>query len=219
VVSECGHTDFGEDALREAFGRFKGEIEQRPPAYSALKHEGVPLYKLARKGKAIQKPPRGVSISRLDILDIRLPEIRFEVVCSGGTYIRTLASDIGGALGCGAHLTSLRRLESSGFHIREAVSLSELEDKVFRKERIGIIGMADALRGMPLHLAEENLGKKIAHGVPLTDRDLAWERDRPEAFLKVTDAENRLLAVLTRDEETGGYRYCCVFHEQSVSRA
>lgn len=219
VTSKSEDTDFDERTIREIFERFQGEIRQHPPVYSALKHEGTPLYKLARQGKAVQKPPRQVFISHLRIIDIKLSEIRFETVCSGGTYIRTLAADIGAALGCGAHLKSLRRLESSGFSIMEAIHQTELEE---RKQNLEIISMAHALRGMPRYVADELLGRKIKHGTPLTGKDISLKTDSEvsealpeEVFVKVTDAENNLLAVLTPAGESGKYKYCCVFHGQS----
>ncbi len=115
VISRCEDINFDEKKIKSVFEKFKGAIEQVPPVYSALKHEGVPLYKLARQGKPVQKPPRPVFISCLNIIEINLPEISFEVSCSGGTYIRTLCADIGAELGCGGHLKELRRTESSGF--------------------------------------------------------------------------------------------------------
>ena len=85
--------------LHAVFDRFKGRQKQSPPAYSALKHKGVPLYKLARRGAAVQKPPREIMVSELSIQETALPNVRFTVTCSAGTYVRTLAADIGRALG------------------------------------------------------------------------------------------------------------------------
>ena len=107
VTATCEHTDFSVDRIESAFRRFVGAIDQVPPVYSALKHHGVPLYKLARKGTPVQKPARQVTISSLDILNIDLPKIDFQVACSAGTYIRTLCADIGTELGCGGHLQRL----------------------------------------------------------------------------------------------------------------
>ena len=97
------------EEVRCVFERFAKIKEQVPPAFSALKHHGVPLYKLARRGTFVQKPSRRISIYRLEVLDMVLPFVRFEVSCSQGTYIRTLCADMGEALGCGAHLADLRR--------------------------------------------------------------------------------------------------------------
>lgn len=107
--------------------RFRGEIEQIPPMHSALKHQGRPLYEYARAGIEIDRPPRRVTIHRLDVAEWSPPRVVIDVQCSAGTYIRTLAQDIGAALGCGAHLTALTRLASGGFSLADACTLDELE--------------------------------------------------------------------------------------------
>jgi tRNA pseudouridine55 synthase len=198
--------------VEEAFRRFEGEIEQTPPAYSALKHEGTPLYKFARRGTPIQKAPRRVFIERLEILEVRLPEIGFEVTCSGGTYVRTLCADIGRILGCGGHLKTLRRLESSGFGIAEAVPLQQLE-AMAGAERLRTlpIPMAEALRQLPAVAAEAELMEKIRHGRKIAADDLP-ETDRGPGPLKVLDGTGRLLAVIERRRPGGGYNYCVNLH-------
>jgi tRNA pseudouridine55 synthase len=94
---------------------------------SAIKKEGVPLYKLARQGKTVEREPRFVHVFGYEIKDVRLPEIDFRVVCSKGFYVRTYASDIGAELGCGAHLKSLRRTKSGRFTLDQAVTVEELK--------------------------------------------------------------------------------------------
>lgn len=98
-----------EAALREVMAGFLGNIEQLPPMYSAVKHQGQRLYKLAREGKEVERTPRAIRIYALDLLDFQLPEIELDVHCSKGTYVRTLAEDIGNRLGCGGHVCALRR--------------------------------------------------------------------------------------------------------------
>ena len=127
VIRTSADIDFSENRLQAVFQKFRGESWQRPPVHSALKHKGVKLYKLARQGKPVQKPERKIQISAIEIVNIQLPDVRFEVECSAGTYIRALCSDIGTVLGCGAHLKELRRLESSGFTLTEALTLDEVE--------------------------------------------------------------------------------------------
>ncbi len=109
VVAEHPTDAVTEAALREVLGRFVGEIEQVPPMYSAVKHQGQRLYKLAREGKEVERTPRRISIHALDLLSFALPEVELDVHCSKGTYVRTLAEDIGNALGCGGHVSALRR--------------------------------------------------------------------------------------------------------------
>jgi tRNA pseudouridine55 synthase len=120
VTSSCA--DVG-----AALPAFVGEIEQTPPMHSALKHQGRPLYEYARAGVEIARPPRRVTIRALELLDCALPSAVLDVRCSAGTYVRTLAEDIGSTLGCGAHLTALTRTASGGFSLEHAHTLSELE--------------------------------------------------------------------------------------------
>jgi tRNA pseudouridine55 synthase len=214
VTSQCEAVEFSEGKIRSVLKQFTGTIEQQPPAFSALKHKGVPLYKLARSGQPVRKAARRIQITALDVCAIALPEIRFVVSCSAGTYIRTLCADIGAALECGGHLKALRRIESSGFSIREAISLPELEAGAASGNiQDCIIGMADALRNIPAFVADHALIDKIRFGKPLTDVDLDTDRiDFSGDFIKVVDPENRLLAILSFNKKERAYKYNCVFH-------
>ena len=115
-------------ALGAALGHFLGPIAQLPPMYSAVKHQGQRLYKLARRGIEVERTPRGVEIFAIDLRDLALPEFEMDVHCSKGTYVRTLAEDIGAALGCGAHVIGLRRTGVGPFVEGETrfVTLAEL---------------------------------------------------------------------------------------------
>lgn len=115
------------DALEAVLSRFRGEISQIPPMYSALKRDGQPLYKLARAGEVVEREPRSVTIGRLDLLSFEPPFARLSVACSKGTYIRTLVEDIGQALGAGAHVAELRRTQAGPFSLDQAISLESLE--------------------------------------------------------------------------------------------
>jgi tRNA pseudouridine55 synthase len=106
--------------------RFKGEIEQVPPMHSALKRGGVPLYALARQGKSVTREARRVRITQLESIELKMPYIKLRVRCSKGTYVRTLAEDIGEALGTCAHLAALRRTASGRWRVEDAVSLDSL---------------------------------------------------------------------------------------------
>jgi tRNA pseudouridine55 synthase len=116
-----------EEMIHGNTARFTGEIEQIPPAHSAIKKDGIPVYKLARKGLEVKLDPRKVTISEFIITDIKLPEVYFKVVCSTGTYIRSLANDFGEALGCGAYLSSLRRTRIGEFRVEDAQTISDFE--------------------------------------------------------------------------------------------
>jgi tRNA pseudouridine55 synthase len=138
IATETGDTEglinqkqvvpkLSDEQIRNVFEDFKGEIEQIPPMFSALKHQGQPLYKLARQGKTIERSARKVVIHRLELHSFCENLLSFEVACSKGTYIRTLAEDLASALGTCAHLSSLRRLNVDPFNATAMVSLPELE--------------------------------------------------------------------------------------------
>jgi tRNA pseudouridine55 synthase len=116
-----------ETKIRETFDKFRGDFYQMPPMVSAKKHGGVPLYKLARQGKVVDREPRFVHVYRYTINGIVLPDIDFTVLCSKGFYVRTYAHEIGEALGCGAHLKSLRRIKSGRFDLANAVSVDQIK--------------------------------------------------------------------------------------------
>lgn len=130
--------------VEAALERFRGEIEQTPPMYSALKHQGRPLYDYARKGVEIERAPRRVTIHELILLGFEGDTLKLDVACSKGTYIRVLAEDIGKVLGCGAHMTGLRRTRVGGFSLERAVTLDTLES-LGEPERDGLLLPADVL--------------------------------------------------------------------------
>ena len=218
VVGVGNPAKLSEKTIESVFKQFVGSIEQLPPVYSALKHKGEPLYKLARRGQPLQKPPRRVQISNIHIREINLPFIWFEVTCSAGTYIRTLCADIGEALGCGGHLQALQRTESSGFTLKQAVTLKQLEQFTCAGDFAGLmINMADALHDMPEYVAERHLIEKIRYGMVLTQKDLVSGHlaDRitdSQSYIKIIDARNNLIAVLAYTQGKNRLNYCCVFN-------
>jgi len=121
--------ELSRERVEEAFAKFDGDFYQMPPMVSAIKMGGVPLYKMARQGKTIEREPRFVHIFAHEIKNIALPEIEFRVVCSKGFYVRTYAFDIGNDLGCGAHLKALRRTKSGKFNLDHAVTIEDLKNK------------------------------------------------------------------------------------------
>lgn len=218
VVARHPVPDLPAAALEALFGRFEGEILQAPPAYSALKHDGVPLYRLARAGRPVQKPPRPVRIHRLRIRSVRLPEIRFEVACSGGTYVRTLCADIGREMGCGGHLQWLRRTFAGGFDIAESVPLEALEAS--DAPETFLVRPADALRGMSEIRVEAAAEDRIRHGQPLSRRreearGYSWPvppgGGGEGRYLKAVAGRGRLLAVVRETPGDETFSYCCVF--------
>lgn len=222
VVSEKPVSPAVAEQIGSVFERFIGEIDQRPPIFSALKHRGEPLYKLARRGEAVLKPERKVRISRLRVLEVFLPRIRFEVSCSGGTYVRALCADIGDALGCGAHLESLRRTETGGFTERDAAPLADLEtasesatmtagreegDSSLLKERL--IPMAEALGFLPRIEVGQTLAEKIRHGRSIAASEFG--QALPEGTMKIVDPGGDLVAVVSAGQGSRGVDYLCVF--------
>jgi tRNA pseudouridine55 synthase len=127
VIQQRPVPDLDENQIRAAFEKFRGDFYQLPPMVSAKKHGGVPLYKLAREGKVVEREPRFVHVYRYTIDRIALPEIDFTVLCSKGFYVRTYAHDIGEELGCGAHLKSLRRTKSGRFDVSNAITVDDLK--------------------------------------------------------------------------------------------
>jgi len=132
-----------------AFEKYHGDFYQLPPMVSAIKQGGVPLYKLARQGKTVEREPRFVHVFTHEILGIQLPEISFRVVCSKGFYVRTYAFDIGNELGCGAHLSSLRRTKSGRFSVEGAVTVEQLktEDWSWIAKKVLDLPTVSRLRG------------------------------------------------------------------------
>jgi tRNA pseudouridine55 synthase len=141
--------DYSEQQIRDAFEQFKGDFEQVPPMVSAIKQDGVPLYKLARQGKTVERKPRAVSVYEYEITRIELPEIDFRVICSKGFYVRTYAHEIGQTLGCGGHLSALRRTRSGKFLAAGGVSFDELKmsGREPIKERVISLAAVSKLRG------------------------------------------------------------------------
>jgi tRNA pseudouridine55 synthase len=119
--------ELSEEQIRLAFDAFTGDFEQIPPMVSAIKKDGVPLYKLARKGQVIEREPRPVTVTGYQVTRVALPEIDFVVNCSKGFYVRTYAHDIGEKLGCGGHLSALRRTRSGKFTLDRAVTVADLK--------------------------------------------------------------------------------------------
>jgi tRNA pseudouridine55 synthase len=156
-----------EEQLRRTLPLFTGEIEQIPPMYSALKHQGKRLYELAREGKQVERKPRKIKIYRLEFLSYENETLSIEVSCSKGTYIRTLAEDIGTALGCGAHLIVLRRLTVDSFDEPQSVSMETLQTLAQQDgDQLGslLLPLASALRRFPELQLDASASLDITHG-------------------------------------------------------
>jgi tRNA pseudouridine55 synthase len=209
--------DWPEDAIKSAIKRFEGQIQQQPPVFSALKHKGTPLYRLARKGTPVQKPARRVYISKIKILEVNLPLVHFEVSCSAGTYIRSLCADIGQQLGCGGHLLALKRTQSSGFKIQQAITPTRLEKRILAGDsKRYLISMSDALGEMPTCIADQKLIEKVRHGKHLKMSEIriagpSENLKKQDTHIKIVDGNNILHAVLNYEKNRDRLSYACVF--------
>jgi tRNA pseudouridine55 synthase len=188
IIETADYSAVTEDKVREVLQRFTGDIEQVPPMYSALKHGGKPLYKLARKGVEIDRSPRKVRISELELTRFAPPYVDIRVVCSKGTYIRTLADDIGSALGTMAHIAALRRLRVGHFNVDDAVSLEELHPG-----HGAVHSIDSALR----HLREVVLSpeeySRASNGAPIDIKNHVTPRK--DEFLRLKDPAGDVFAV------------------------
>lgn len=174
VTTETGDTegtilqrrevDVSRAQIEKILARFRGEIAQVPPMYSALKRDGKPLYEYARAGVTVEREARQVRIHLLELLDYQAPFLSLRVRCSKGTYIRVLGEDIGAALGCGAHLRALRRTEVGMLTLEHAVTLEQLA-ATQESEREGLLAPVDALLSSfpPVRLPDV-LAKRFLHG-------------------------------------------------------
>jgi len=188
-----------ESELRAAIAQFTGEIDQIPPMYSAIKVRGVPLYKTARAGQKLSVPPRRVTIRFLEMLSFEDRDATIQVVCSKGTYIRSLCADIGRQLGCGAHLLQLQRLRSGPFQIDAAITIDELEGlaaKGVAEERL--YSMDCVLSGIPIVRVNAQTAVKCCQGVPVSWVGIL---DHPPKdynrgdTVRIHDPEGRLVAI------------------------
>jgi tRNA pseudouridine55 synthase len=191
--------------LLDAFNRFRGNIIQIPPMYSAIKKDGVPLYKLARKGEDIEREGRSVSVEKIELLEFAPPYVEIKASCSKGTYIRTLVDDIGERLGTLAHVVELRRMSSGIFDINDAVVIDDNSD--LTKLQARAFSIEDVIqRIMPVIKVPSSLAVRVANGLQLSYSDLVtsaggskdWTTSANVALFSepVIVAEQRLLAIL-----------------------
>ena len=128
VLQQNDYTQVGEDQIKKAFSKFEGEIEQVPPMVSAVKVKGKKLYELARRGIQVDRPARKITITRLEIEKIDIPNVQFYVECSKGTYVRQLAEDVGKLLGCGACISQIERVRVGAYSIDQAVTIDKINE-------------------------------------------------------------------------------------------
>jgi len=195
VTGQAGAEGITRAQVERELSGFVGSLEQTPPMYSAIKHKGTPLYRLARRGQVVARKARKVEIRTLRLTEWAPPQLEIEVHCSKGTYIRSLAHDLGQRLGCGAHLAGLTRMASGRFSIEQAITLEELEQAFAKGEGASLLQPLDvALQAFPSVIVDQATESKIGFGqrVRLSEA--------PEALMcRAYSADGRLLALLRYD--------------------
>ncbi|MFO7698797.1 MAG: tRNA pseudouridine(55) synthase TruB [Anaerolineae bacterium] len=188
------------DLLEPLLERFRGAIEQIPPMYSALKRNGTPLYRLARRGETVDRAPRLVTIESLLVRRWSPPDLEVDVVCSKGTYIRSLAHDLGQAAGMGAHLAALRRTAVGHFALDQASTVDELAlDAAWRRR---MLSTAEALKHLPALALDREAVAELRYGraIPVA------EAHDPETALCALGPTGELVAMLRPDARPGWWR-------------
>jgi tRNA pseudouridine55 synthase len=174
IVARC-EPAVSREQVEAVLDRFRGDIDQIPPMYSALKRDGKPLYEYAREGITLEREARKVRIHALELLDLTLPYLTLRVTCTKGTYIRVLGQDIGAALACGAHLRALRRIGVGSLTLAGAVTLEQLA-AVAEADRTQLLAPVDALLASfpPIQLGED-FARRFLHGqrLPLSKESMA----------------------------------------------
>jgi tRNA pseudouridine55 synthase len=214
-----------EETIKGVMRGFVGRIEQVPPMFSAVKHRGRPLYKLARRGIVVKREPRVVKIMDIGVTRIGFPFVSFKVACSKGTYIRTLAHDVGRELKCGAHLSQLHRTRSGPFTLEDAVPFREVKSLAEGGKIEGrIIPLSQVLEGLPKFCVERELQRKIQRGGQILVRDIRkspFPRIERGVAVRVISSDGDLIAIVRAemgygdpvDNEAVAFRLLRVFHE------
>ncbi len=207
IIEEVSVGDLEREKVEWAISGFVGEIWQRPPRFSALKQGGKRLYDLARRGVKVEPTPRRIRIRRISLKKFTLPFLELEVVCSSGTYIRSLAYDIGDRLGCGAHLVKLVRTRIGGFRVEGSVPPEEVRELAGR-ERWGdfVIPMQRALSGFKEVRIFSSSKPRVVAGLPLRGKDISSSTQgiRKGDRIKVLDQGGNLLALLSAEADMNG---------------
>jgi len=194
VTEERPFSHITSSDIEKALETFRGPIEQIPPIYSALKVDGQPMYKLARAGKDVERKPRPVTIYALDLVDWTPPNLQLRVICSTGTYIRSLAHDIGDFLGCGGHITVLRRTAVGDFNISDAVSLETLQAEEWESF---CLPSDEAVTILPRLNASQEETKALLLG-----QRIPYSPEQPqESPVRVYDPLSQFFGILLREDD------------------
>ncbi len=187
------------EQIEETLADFRGLIEQIPPMFSALKRNGQPLYKLARQGITVDRPPRRVQIYSLKLIDFSPPYFTLEIECSSGTYVRSLLADIGKKLGCGAVLWELLRTRCGSFQLKDSLSLEEAKELAAQKQLpSALTSLNQTLTHLPRAVVNEAAVRLIQNGVSLSEKSLLEFPLKPVeegTLLRLLSPEHELLAL------------------------
>ena len=199
VIAECSDLP-DEGAVRRAVNSFIGDIEQIPPMYSAIKIGGKKLYELARKGQSVERAPRKITVSSIEIIGREGGDYLLKIACSKGTYVRTLCNDIGASLGCGACMSSLRRISAGAFSVESAHSIDEVENAANEGQLVDITLPVDTLfSALPELKVPESTANRLKTGniikISAADGDYRVYSDSAE-FLLVGKVENGKLKTI-----------------------
>lgn len=204
VTGRADASGLNRKQVAAALDGFRGAITQTPPMYSAVKHKGQPLYKLARAGVTVARKKRKAVIHRLELVSWRRPVATVEVECSKGTYVRALAHDLGETLGCGAYLKNLVRTRCGIFAIEEAVTLQELEEAVRRGDWQRFLHPIDiVLQDIPKLVVDEAGEQALKMGQALPPGEADEGDDSGQRLRRAYARDGRFLAVLRRRPDSG----------------
>jgi tRNA pseudouridine55 synthase len=202
-------TDIDEKRIKDILRKYEGTISQTPPMFSAAHYKGKRLYHLARKGIEVKRNPKKVKIYQLKLINFNQkvnPIVKFEVICSKGTYIRTLCSDIGDELGCGAHLSNLVRKKVGNFSIEDSINLEELKKEKALGERY-LISIDSALEELNKITVKSEATKTVLNGGVISSEQILeipeGLKTGKDKFVKMFDAKGNLLSIGTSIKEDG----------------
>jgi tRNA pseudouridine55 synthase len=197
VTSSSSVDHISEEQFEQALSKFVGEIQQVPPPYSAIKVQGRKAYEMAREGEQVELQPRTIQVYSLELLEWNPPEAVIDVFCSSGTYVRSLANDMGVELGCGAHLVGLRRTKSGRFTLRDAVPLRRLQEAFHVGDWYKfLIPAAEALGDWPMVELDADEVELIRHG----HRIIANSEEK--GWVRGVSQQGDLVALMELDEES-----------------
>ncbi len=208
VTGEADSGDVTREQAEKQLDAFRGSLEQTPPMFSAVKHQGKRLYELARKGIEVERKARKVEVLKLDLARWEPPVVELTVECSHGFYARSLAHDFGQALGCGAHLTGLVRTRAGIFDIEASHTLAEVQERVDAGDWQELVEPLDfTLQHLPSVKLDPIAAEAVQHGQPLSVSQFGPPAgSKPGQQLRAYDADSRLIALLVYEPEKLGWR-------------